>query len=277
MTIENNINRFQAFIEERHRVYQRKTAKLTKPWTSDPILQKYRFCNVYRELDTQTKWLSENWADNNDPDYWFACVVFRLTNWHETAIDLGYPVPFDAKKFVRVLATRKMHGDKVYSGAYTISTNGVKQVKHEYLALKLKAIWKDREKIRPHKGERLEDFYQRLIKYDAMGTFLAAQVVADAKFTGELRKAKDWWTFVAPGPGSKRGLNRVMGRTIDAPVGLSQWLAEFKDIHFIINDDLQGIMPRISAQDLQNCLCEFDKYERVRLGEGRPRSTYPGE
>ena len=35
-------------------------------------------------------------------------------------------------------------------------------------------------------------------------------------------------------------------------------------------------MPMIHAQDLQNCLCEFDKYERVRLNEGRPRSNYPG-
>jgi hypothetical protein len=35
-------------------------------------------------------------------------------------------------------------------------------------------------------------------------------------------------------------------------------------------------MPPLHAQDLQNCLCEFDKYERVRLGEGRPRSNYPG-
>jgi hypothetical protein len=35
-------------------------------------------------------------------------------------------------------------------------------------------------------------------------------------------------------------------------------------------------IPPIHAQDLQNCLCEFDKYERVRLGEGRPRSKYQG-
>jgi hypothetical protein len=34
--------------------------------------------------------------------------------------------------------------------------------------------------------------------------------------------------------------------------------------------------PPLHAQDVQNCLCEFDKYERVRLGEGKPRSTYPG-
>jgi hypothetical protein len=35
-------------------------------------------------------------------------------------------------------------------------------------------------------------------------------------------------------------------------------------------------MPQLHAQDLQNCLCEFDKYERVRLGEGRPKAKYNG-
>ena len=32
----------------------------------------------------------------------------------------------------------------------------------------------------------------------------------------------------------------------------------------------------LHAQDVENCLCEFDKYERTRLGEGRPRSLYAG-
>jgi hypothetical protein len=30
----------------------------------------------------------------------------------------------------------------------------------------------------------------------------------------------------------------------------------------------------LHAQDIQNCLCEFDKYERVRLGEGTPKQLY---
>jgi hypothetical protein len=30
----------------------------------------------------------------------------------------------------------------------------------------------------------------------------------------------------------------------------------------------------LHAQDLQNCLCEFDKYERARLGQGVPKQIY---
>lgn len=28
--------------------------------------------------------------------------------------------------------------------------------------------------------------------------------------------------------------------------------------------------------DVQNCLCEFDKYRRLTLGEGRVRARYDG-
>ena len=30
----------------------------------------------------------------------------------------------------------------------------------------------------------------------------------------------------------------------------------------------------LEMRDIEHCLCEFDKYERVRLGQGRPRAKY---
>jgi hypothetical protein len=36
-------------------------------------------------------------------------------------------------------------------------------------------------------------------------------------------------------------------------------------------------MPRMHAQDVQGiACCEWDKYCRARLGEGRPKQHYPG-
>jgi hypothetical protein len=149
--------------------------------------------------------------------------------------------------------------------------------KHLYLASKLDLIWGDRDKIRYRKGELLEEFFKRLKQYDTMGSFLAAQVVADMKFQGHARHAPDWWTFAAPGPGSERGLNRVLERPKDTPWRGATWHSALADLHAAINPmAVKHNMPKISAQDLQNCLCEYDKYQRVLLGEGRPRSTYEG-
>lgn len=273
------INELCAFIAERHKIYILKKAGLPKPWTKDSILQKYRFCNVYRALDTQTIWLYENWGKkgkNADLDYWFAALVFRLVNWHETAEDLGYPVGWVEEDFISVLQERQSKGLKVYTGAYMVSTHGVRQDKATYLASSLTNIWNERETLRPRKGEDLYDFYVRLKECFDIGSFLAAQVVADIKFVGNMRTAPDWWTFVADGPGSRRGLNRVMGREVRAPWKGQTWYEEFFEVYNAVQKRIGKELPRISAQDLQNCLCEFDKYERVRLGEGRPRSTYKG-
>ena len=49
-----------------------------------------------------------------------------------------------------------------------------------------------------------------------------------------------------------------------------------------VNELREALMPRFlemgwetpHAQDIQNCLCEWDKYERARLGEGRPKQLF---
>src|SRR6266404_755739 len=51
------------WITERHRIYLKRLAGDPPPWTQDETLQRYRFCNVFRELDNVTGWLRENWRD----------------------------------------------------------------------------------------------------------------------------------------------------------------------------------------------------------------------
>jgi hypothetical protein len=58
-----------AFMKERHAIWERKVAGQPKPWTQDPILQSYRFCNVYRELDTVTVWINNNWRTPHYEDH----------------------------------------------------------------------------------------------------------------------------------------------------------------------------------------------------------------
>ena len=59
--------------------------------------------------------------------------------------------------------------------------------------------------------------FGRLKQMPGFESFMTAQVVADMKYVPPLKNARDWQTFAAPGPGSKRGLNRVLGRPVDAP------------------------------------------------------------
>ena len=276
------IKEFFAFIRERYNIYLRRQEGAPKPWTQDPILQQYRFCNVYRELDTVTIWIRESWREPfaDDEDLWFAMVVARLLNLPSSMDAVGYPVPWSAAQFKKILALRKDRGERIFNGAYLVRADAVDtRRKADYLADRvLTPLWQRRDYVRPREGDTLAAFHARLREFRDMGSFMAAQVVADTKYTGILQQAEDWWTWAAPGPGSLRGLNRVMGRSVDQRWPTAQWLAVLHQLQKAVNTltAQTKIMEPFHAQDIQNCNCEFDKYERVRLGEGRPKRLYAG-
>lgn len=262
-----------AFIREREAIRVKKEAGEPRPWTKDPILGKFRFCNVHREDDCVTRWLRDNWypafADN--PDVWFAAVVARLLNLPESLSEIKDCIlPWKPTQFLRALHQRKLRGQKNFNAAYIVSTNGVAMEKLDYLVERvLNPLWKDRKHF--HKEiNTLESLHGMLIQYDGMGDFIAAQVIADLKYIEPWKSTPDWRTFVASGPGSRRGLNRVLGRVPSAPINEGSW-------RMLIVEELLPVVSKyvdIHAQDLQNCLCEFDKYERARLGEGTPKQIY---
>ncbi len=274
------------WIAERHAIYEAKAAGYPKPWTNDPILQSYRFCNVYRELDTVTQWIAKNWRDpnNDDPDVWFAMAVARFVNWPDTLAEIGYPVPWDVRlssysmgeHFVNTLMMRGSAGKKVWTGAYLIHAgkggSKVGHVAHDIL----EPLWRKREYIR-EAADSCAHFNKRLMEFEGLGSFMAGQIVCDTKYTRLLDTAGDWWDFAVEGPGSRRGLNRVMNRPVNQSWKNQEWFVELTRLRTSILPLIHDAgLPPLHAQDLQNCLCEFDKYERVRLGEGRPRSGYAG-
>jgi hypothetical protein len=272
------LKRFTDFVIERHNIYLRRAAGHPKPWTTDPVLQQYRFCNVYRELDTVTQWLRTNWREPHsaNPNLWFAMVVARLINRPDALKESGYPVPWHPERWVRVLDARKQRGDRVFSGAYMIrgvESNGRSKV--QYLAEDvLTPMWAKRKEFPVH--STLARAHEWLMDQYGLGSFLAAQVVADVKYTPLLYNAPDWATWAAPGPGSQRGLNRVMGLDVKSPWAAEEWLTKVQDLRLGLNKALPKGWGPLHTQDVQNCLCEFDKYRRTQLSEGRPKQLYSG-
>lgn len=265
------------WISERQRIYNAKQRGAKKPWTKDPILQQYRFCNVYREQDAVTKWISDNWRTPNaqHPDLWFAMVIARLFNKPETLGALGFPYTFRPAPFVKKL---KSLPPPIFNGAYIVSTNGIAMNKVDYLVDRvLKPLWAARAYIRPTHDDTLGSFHARLTEYDGIGSFIGAQVVADLKYVMPLKFAPDWWSWASSGPGSRRGLNRVCGRPYTQSWSEKEWAAALHELQTAMEPLMRAAdLPLLHAQDLQNCLCEFDKYERTRLGDGKPKQKYGG-
>lgn len=279
------------WIKERYSISRKKAAGAPKPWTADPILLNYRFCNVHREDDKVTIWIRENWREpyDSDPNLWFAMVVARLINWPDslaecqTGVFKKGNVFWSPEVFTKTLDLRKAEGQKVFTGAYMVRADATPpSSKAGYLAERvLTPLWVAGARKRGIRKDlpTLKALHLWLTGFRDMGSFMAAQVIADVKYQTMWRGAPDWETFAAPGPGSQRGLNRVLGYDKNEPFGGSG--PDWKLNLLLLKKEIDPLakkagIPPIHAQDLQNCLCEFDKYERVRLGEGKPRSKYPG-
>lgn len=135
----------------------------------------------------------------------------------------------------------------------------------------------------------LESAHRWLRQFDYFGPFHSYEITTDLRHTSLLRGAPDITTWANPGPGARRGANRVMGRDKSdhtvSRIGLidemREILAYSREFDLWPGRDLRGRAsyrevdrPVWEMRDVEHTLCEFDKYERVRLGEGRPRGVY---
>ena len=264
------------WINERERVRRKKESGASKPWSDDPVFQEVYFCNVHREHDKVTKWIRTNWSHPAHPNFPLAICVARIFNYPPTLTSFGFPDVWDPEALRGVLLTREWKGMQTWSGAYLITTHGRKMSKVEYCVEILNAAHAADLSVPLSMCETLEGAQRAIRQLEGFGSFLAAQVVADLKNTEgyHLRDAEDWWEFSAPGPGSLRGLGWFYGR---ATVPESQYDYLIRGVEEYVTPRLNPEVGRLCAQDLQNCLCEFDKYMRVKTGSGRSKRRYEGK
>lgn len=274
-----NVHGLAYWMNERQMIYHRRQAGEKKPWTTDPVLQQYKFCNVYRELDTVTQWLDKNWRQPyaDHPHLWFAMCLARQINWPDTLEEIGFPERWEPEKVRYKMLARELRREKVWTGAYMLRGNVQKGGdKPRYMVDNLSVLYEAQEK--PTGKDTLQSYHTRLMTYPGWGSFLAAQAVADLKYTRWLEQAPDWWDWAGLGPGSQRGLNRIFQRPLDFSIKQTQAVVEMQTVreHLYPLLDVMLHPDPIHLQDIQNCLCEYDKWERVNNGEGRPRSKYAG-
>ena len=262
-------NELLYWMDEREQVRERKEAGLPWPWSVDPVFEETYFCNVYRETDRVTRWIRENWPMANGPAiHTVAMGVARFVNKPETLQVLGYPYSgFNLRycdQFVKYMGSKK----KVWNGAYIVSTNGNSQPKEEYIAGVLTGLSNAAPTLH-YPG--LAGTHAQLIELMGIGSFMSAQIIADLKNTPghPLYEAPDWFTWCAHGPGSLKGLAWVMGDE-DKRMTPTRFYSIFPQLH----EQISEAGWKIHAQDLQNCLCEFDKYCRVKNGTGRSKRKY---
>ena len=262
---------FNNFMIERHNIFIKKELNNDPyPWSDDAILTEYSFCNVYRELDRVTIWIRENWREPHadHPNLPFAMAMARQINWPPTLEAIGFPSTFDAERIKSIMKERKDKGEKVYTGAYmltgTLGGTKIEQTVDKILTPLYANSYGDFD------FSSIENCWKSFLPYPGFSDFMSYEVVTDLRHTKWLRNAPDIMTWANPGPGAMRGLNRIFGRPLDSKQKKPLFIEEMRDLLALLNNTP---LP-LEMRDIEHCLCEFDKYERTRLGQGRPRSRY---
>lgn len=266
------------WIREREAIRIRKEAGEPPPWTDDEILRTYRFTNVRRMDDKVSQWLLANWYEpyKGHPNTLYAAALARSFNLPTTLHEVTEYVYCDGppgwRRIKDKIKMARGSGRNVFNAAYVVSTNGVKADKVEYVVDRVCKPLADRPPLLDTGS--MERSVGVLAGYNGLKSFMAGQIVADLRWamTGLWRDRNRW----APqGPGSTRGLARLLGLDPATPMRPVVFRRRFNDVlERGFNRLPWEVRGRMEAMDCQNCLCEWDKYERTLWDEGRPKQLY---
>lgn len=282
-----NIEPMLYWCAERESIRQKKEVGLVPPWTSDEILTTYRFCNMRRRDDRVSRWLVNNLLaniNNRFSEWSFIQMVAlgRWINWPPTLIvmrDEGL-WPRSELNLEEIGEFLDTLDNKVWTGAYMIRapSEGYRGMgKGSFISSIV--VGKGLESVRPAllqaiKDQSLEGTWKALSEALYWGSFMSQQVTSDLSYTPLLRFPRDLFTWAAVGPGSARGFNRLMGRSLTTAINETEWLSILIEWRAQIISKLGPAYEDLPLTDVTNVLCEVDKYLRVKNGEGRPRSIY---
>jgi alpha-glutamyl/putrescinyl thymine pyrophosphorylase clade 1 len=247
------------WMRERQRIYRKRQLSKPAPWTTDPVLQRYKFTNVFRQLDRTSEWLRRWWYEaNRGPQLPFSCVLARCVNRLETLAELGFPYEWDRARFIDVLERRRRSKQPMVTSAYIVGVGSDNTGKSLPIFL---ADLLDRVH---HNGSwaaqpTLQACYDWLTATAGRLPFVMREAVLDLAMIGDFSDHESWVTI---GPGAKRGLVRIFG---DRGLWVYKLLVvtELAQRRLVSSDPM---FTRLLPRDVEHSLCEFDKYLRAQAG-----------
>lgn len=215
----DNVAEMFSFSAERHAMQVRRSRGESWPWSDDPILTQYHFCNIFRELDKTTIWIKRKFLGSqpDHPNLWFAACLARRINYPPTLMELGFPHNWDPEQVTSVLRARMARGDKTYNpNAYRMvggsHVNG--DMTGHIVDNLLQPVWEARHAL-PPLFHSLKSAVQYQNQFLGWGNMVSYQVVLDLVGTYQIPFPEDVSTWCNVGPGGIRGLNRVFGRPLE--------------------------------------------------------------
>jgi hypothetical protein len=270
------------FASERQQIFYKRLAGDPGPWTDDPILQKYKFCNVFRATDRVSQYMIRDVCYHTesctDADRLFQIVAFRLFSkietWDSVRDFLGHnPTINDLidGSFTKALEHANSTNDGLYTNAFILCATNTYGQPRKYLT----HVELLRDMFVNHNlgdqllaAKSLKEIYDLLHAFPLMGDFMSYQIAIDLNYSALINFSEN--SFTQPGPGAIRGIKKVFKSLGDyTPAEAILWMVERQDDEFArLNLPPANLFGRkLQAIDCQNLFCETDKYCREAVPE----------
>jgi len=274
---------YWSFASRRHGAFMARLDGRSWPWSDDPILQTFKFCNVFRALDRVSQYLISEVAYGSDSmtsplDRVFQLVAFRtfskIGTWNDTSAILGGAPRLEHLRsgaFAQALDEVRIRTGGLYTGAFILCANkafGFDEKHRNHAALFRHMFIDNACAERALDAKSLKALVALLQSFPLMGPFMAYQIAIDLNYSDLF--SFDENDYVQAGPGALRGLRKAFVSLGDySPSDAIQWMVERQSDEFArLGLRFDGLFGRpLHAIDCQGLFCELDKYCREALPE----------
>lgn len=248
------------------------------PFSTDPIINKHRFTNVFRSSDRVSQYLIKNVIYNpnlpNTPsEILFRILLFKLFNkidtWELLTSKLGSLTfeDYSFKAYDKVLTTAIESGSRIYSAAYimpSVLAFGHLRKHSNHLKL-IEHMIENETHEQLMAAKKMQNAFEIIKNFPGLGDFLAYQLLIDINYSPIINFSES--EFVVAGPGAKGGISKCFSsRGGLSEVEIIKYMTDRQELEFArLGLPFKNLWGRqLQLIDCQNIFCEVDKYSRVK-------------
>jgi len=264
-------------INERMLIWQKKNQGQKKPYTSDEILNKFRFCNVYRELDRQTIEIhSINKINENNFPVWLLNVAMaRFICKTETLQKVGQLIYSSSQNKAVKQKLLSLESPK-YGNAYVFPVSILHKIncrnREEFICDYLpEMVPKVVKLIMSFNDESVDEILPKVTaEFGASFKFHWTEILIDVAY--QFPNLINLYKKFPIGPGAKESMRKLSPELSPEETCLKLVDSSYNTKHLL---EIEGNKILLSAENWEGVGCEYRKYTNLKEKRGRKRYYLP--
>lgn len=261
----------RAFIEERIRIWEKKTSGEKPPYTNDLVLARYRFCNIFRELDRQTIEIHTHLHSlRDDFPLWLLNMFYaRMVARPETVRSVGL-LSFDEEENKSLYRRLMKHSRPRFGTPYVFPISVIQKsttpTREQFITSYLPHVMEHvADEIQSWDHRSVFEGVRRVVEIFGFNLhFLWTEVLIDVSY--QFPEYIDLFKKFPIGPGAEPTFKRLWPD--HDPVLCAEALSAASITTTVT---YHGKPLALSAENWEGIACEYRKYGNLQNGRGRKR------